>query len=214
MKYNGSMWHTLRERLVDPLTELIFPRACLVCSSPFDALPDPHAICPSCRTSILEDPLESCPRCSGTVGPFTASEDGSAKCRDDKFAFDRAFRLGPYDGLLKDVVLRMKHAAGEPLAETMGHLWATSRNEQFLGKLQCRNAHSSPLEKAAFPGLQPGGSPRSGGGGRAEPSLSKRLTPDTKYPSTDGTDAGRPENKRKGSVRRFAAKLGKMCGFY
>jgi ComF family protein len=33
-------------------------------------------------------------------------------------------RLGPYDGLLREVILRMKHLSGEGLAEIMGELWA------------------------------------------------------------------------------------------
>jgi ComF family protein len=114
------MWQFLRERLVDSLTDLIFPLTCFVCSAPIDSQPDSHAVCPACRTLVLDDPLESCPRCAGTVGPFSVTENGCAKCGDNAFKFDRAFRLGPYDGLLKDVILRMKVAAGEPLAETVG----------------------------------------------------------------------------------------------
>jgi predicted amidophosphoribosyltransferase len=40
-------------------------------------------------------------------------------------------RLGPYDGLLREAVLRMKAAAGEPLAETLGRLWAAERPTQL-----------------------------------------------------------------------------------
>jgi ComF family protein len=40
------------------------------------------------------------------------------------FHFEGALRLGPYDGLLRDVVLRLKHASGEGLAELIGTLWA------------------------------------------------------------------------------------------
>jgi ComF family protein len=40
------------------------------------------------------------------------------------FPFDQALRLGPYDGLLREVILRLKHAPGEGLAEVLGELWA------------------------------------------------------------------------------------------
>src|SRR5262249_24630103 len=33
-------------------------------------------------------------------------------------------RLGPYDGLLREVIPRLKHWAGEGLAEALGALWA------------------------------------------------------------------------------------------
>jgi ComF family protein len=39
------------------------------------------------------------------------------------FHFDEAIRLGPYEGLLREVVLRMKDWHGEGLAEMMGQLW-------------------------------------------------------------------------------------------
>jgi ComF family protein len=40
------------------------------------------------------------------------------------FPFDQVIRLGPYDGLLREVILRLKHAPGEGLAEVLGELWA------------------------------------------------------------------------------------------
>jgi ComF family protein len=40
-------------------------------------------------------------------------------------------RLGPYDGLLREVVLRLKHRSSEGLAELMGELWAARAGEQL-----------------------------------------------------------------------------------
>jgi ComF family protein len=45
-------------------------------------------------------------------------------CRDDTFQFERALRLGPYDGLLRELILRIKQPTGEMLAEMLGALWA------------------------------------------------------------------------------------------
>jgi ComF family protein len=50
--------------------------------------------------------------------------DGCPACRDQAFAFERAFRLGPYDGRLREGVLRIKSSAGEPLAEMFGRVVA------------------------------------------------------------------------------------------
>jgi ComF family protein len=58
------------------------------------------------------------------VGPFVPLEDGCRGCRGHPLAFDRVVRLGPYDGLLRQVILRMKHVSGEGLAELLGLLWA------------------------------------------------------------------------------------------
>jgi ComF family protein len=40
-------------------------------------------------------------------------------------------RLGPYDGILRDAVLRLKNRTGEGLAELLGELWAARDAEQF-----------------------------------------------------------------------------------
>jgi ComF family protein len=52
------------------------------------------------------------------------SDARCSRCRDEPFRFDAAVRLGPYDGLLRDAVLRMKYHTGEGLAELLGELWA------------------------------------------------------------------------------------------
>jgi ComF family protein len=40
-------------------------------------------------------------------------------------------RLGPYEGLLREVILRLKHSAGEGLAESVGRLWAIHSQSRF-----------------------------------------------------------------------------------
>ena len=42
-------------------------------------------------------------------------------CRSRKLLFRAARTIGPYGDKLRDAVLKMKHAAGEPLAQAMGH---------------------------------------------------------------------------------------------
>jgi ComF family protein len=38
--------------------------------------------------------------------------------------FEKAIRLGPYENLLREIILRMKNQKGETLAELVGELWA------------------------------------------------------------------------------------------
>jgi ComF family protein len=58
-------------------------------------------------------------------------EQGCPACRDAGFAFERALRLGPYEGLLRDVVLRLKEHTGEGLAEILGRLWVAHARARF-----------------------------------------------------------------------------------
>src|SRR5262245_59958387 len=84
--------------------QLLYPTACLVCDRFLDPAPVPF--CPTCLSALFTDRLPSCPRCAATVGPFVPLEDGCSHRRGDAFHFERAIRLGPYEELLRDVVLR------------------------------------------------------------------------------------------------------------
>jgi ComF family protein len=56
---------------------------------------------------------------------------GCNACRNQSFHFACAVRLGPYDGLLRELILRMKHASGEGLAEILGALWASHLDKRL-----------------------------------------------------------------------------------
>ncbi len=59
------------------------------------------------------------------------TNDGCPKCRNESFAFDRALRLGPYEGLLRELILRMKQPGNEALAEAVGRCWAADRETEI-----------------------------------------------------------------------------------
>jgi ComF family protein len=102
--------------------QILYPNACRLCQAPLS--PDGGAFCTPCKTGLLAAPSLACPRCAAVVGPFVNVGDGCTHCRDAGFAFDRALRLGPYEGVLRDAILRLKHHTGEGLAEALGELWA------------------------------------------------------------------------------------------
>jgi ComF family protein len=110
--------------LAHGLVQLLYPGACLVCARPLD----PGDFCAACRAALVSDPHSTCPRCAASAGPFAA---GCPRCRGESFHFERVLRLGPYEGLLQRVVLRMKHATGEGLAEAVGGLWAEMRGQSL-----------------------------------------------------------------------------------
>jgi ComF family protein len=108
--------------LAHGLLQLLYPAACAVCGCPLG--PEGGSFCDGCRTALTTDPYPTCPRCAATVGPFAAGADGCLHCGGQSFYFERVLRLGPYDGPLRDVILRLKHGSGEGLAELLGLLWA------------------------------------------------------------------------------------------
>jgi len=111
------------------LRELIFPSVCGACGVVVPGSAD--FFCSSCATAITSDVHKTCPRCASSVGEFTDLENGCPRCRGEHFRFDGSFRLGPYEGMLRDLVLRMKHDSGEVLAECVGRLWARVAEKRF-----------------------------------------------------------------------------------
>ena len=103
---------------------LLYPGVCHVCAAPLPL--EQNRFCTSCRTALTTDPFPCCPRCAATIGPFAFAtlKEGCPKCWHSSFRFERVLRLGPYDGLLRDVILRLKHLSGDGLAELIGELWA------------------------------------------------------------------------------------------
>jgi ComF family protein len=110
----------------------VYPNACLVCD-----VPEPqlycfrHGLCTSCYEAITTDCHNSCPRCGQTVGPHTDLENGCPHCHNVSFGFERVFRLGTYEGRLREAILRIKSASGEGLADMLGRVWAECRGSSL-----------------------------------------------------------------------------------
>ena len=109
--------------------QLVYPPVCVWCGS---LVVEVGAdFCSDCIRALTDDPHFTCPRCTSTVAEYSDVSDGCPDCRDERFHFDSAFRLGPYDGTLRDVVLAMKHPNGETLGECVGRLWARHHVSRF-----------------------------------------------------------------------------------
>lgn len=115
--------------VVHGLRQLIYPSICVVCQVPLGD--SPRYFCAACEHTLTHDPYNTCPRCTSTIPEGADTSDGCPRCRDDHFHYASAMRLGAYDGLLRDVILKMKHPPGELLAECVGHLWAEVHEARF-----------------------------------------------------------------------------------
>ena len=119
---------SLIRTLLGGFTQLIYPSTCWVCG---ELMPEAQElVCPKCLPALTVDPFPTCPRCSSTVGPHLLITD-CPECRPHSFAFDGAFRMGPYDGLLREVIVRMKQWTGEDLAEVIARVWASRIAERL-----------------------------------------------------------------------------------
>ena len=109
--------------------DLVFPWTCLLCGSegPGCAGRSAPPAGPSCwrRPPPADEP--ACPRCALPVGPFADLRGGCAKCRGHSLGFDAALALGPYEGPVRDLCLRLKHERNAWLAPWLCDLLAEAR---------------------------------------------------------------------------------------
>jgi ComF family protein len=111
---------TAARGLFQGILQLLYPSTCWICGRLAPSR-DP-LVCAECVHALTHDPHNTCPRCSSTVGPFIVLDKGCPDCRDASFAFDQAMRMGPYEGTLREIVLRMKN--GEELSGVVAALWS------------------------------------------------------------------------------------------
>jgi predicted amidophosphoribosyltransferase len=113
--------------LVRGLIDLLFPARCPLCPR---AAMEGSSFCRGCAEEVFTDQSLACPGCAATVGPSSHAGDGKcAWCRDAGFAFDGVFRLGTYTGQRRGLVLMLKSASNEWLAQLAAAEWLRRRGE-------------------------------------------------------------------------------------
>jgi ComF family protein len=118
-------------RLLQGAIDLAIPVTCWMCREP---APDrASAFCAACEKSLTTDPDPVCPRCASSLAPATAAAGICPRCANENNAYDAVVRLGPYAGLLREAVLRMKKPHGEPFAEAFSALVAPHLRDRLQG---------------------------------------------------------------------------------
>ena len=117
------------------IADLLFPPSCARCATELDDSTEADRdvrLCDSCleEMEIFSEPM--CVRCGvpvpkvlfpeAEIGPSLPTPDGCYHCSGRKLWFDETIALGAYEGLLRDIVLRMKRATGDSLTLAMGRL--------------------------------------------------------------------------------------------
>ncbi len=119
-------------QFVRGIAQLILPNTCLLCDqAESETAPFRHGLCNSCVRTVSPEEDLACPRCAMTIGPHTDESKGCSVCHGEPLGFESAIRLGPYEGKLREAILRLKSSAGEGLGEMLGRLLG----ERKAGKL-------------------------------------------------------------------------------
>ena len=115
--------------------DLLFESECLSCGA---ELAEDHASVPLCDDCLAEIPpidWPTCRRCAAEVPEFPGSVDTCSRCTADKLRFDATLSLGHYDGLLRELILRMKTDRHEQWGQVFARL-IVDRYMDALRRLQ------------------------------------------------------------------------------
>ena len=106
------------------LGSMLFASPCSICGA------DDGPFCADCRAEIL-DCGSQCPRCALSAGPWADLRGGCSACRGRPLGFDRAIALGPYQGPIREVCLRMKHFQSAWIARWSVDLLIEARGDRL-----------------------------------------------------------------------------------
>lgn len=114
----------------------LFPPSCLACRRDLaeHRLTVTDGVCEECRSQITVR-IPVCGRCSAPIGPNLPTDGACILCRDERYAFERAFALGPYDGFLRDLIRR----AQQPGQELVARMLARQIAERWADELAAAN---------------------------------------------------------------------------
>ncbi|MEX0716406.1 MAG: ComF family protein [Planctomycetaceae bacterium] len=115
-------------RLCRSAVDLVYPPACPLCGGDARegeanaAVFGRVGLCATCAAAVMNVEGPRCARCAAPVGPHLDTARGCARCRAERFAFDRVVALGVYDGPLRSACLRAKSPGGRALAAGLAEL--------------------------------------------------------------------------------------------
>lgn len=123
------MTGTIVRDIIRGLGQLVLPGACLACGAGLTE--SERDLCDECRSRLIDEPFAACRRCASTIGPNLPLAHDCPRCRNESFGFDRTFRLGPYEGFRREIILKLKHSEMEGLAEAVGEAWSSARHHDL-----------------------------------------------------------------------------------
>jgi len=114
--------------LLSSAVDLIFPPRCLACrAAPPVERAGERRFCEQCAKAIEADRgQESCPTCAATVAQYEVSGEQCTECRGTRPKVKAQARVGPYQGLLGQMLRQFKYGNREELLPVLGG-WLAER---------------------------------------------------------------------------------------
>jgi ComF family protein len=128
----ASVAASLSKKAFSSAIDLLFPPRCVACGNPCEPTGDAPLFCASCNSELAICERPTCSRCAMVCSEADLPHGNCGNCRGAKLLFESAWTIGPYDGPLRQAVLKAKHALYEPLAIALGQRLAESIERQPL----------------------------------------------------------------------------------
>lgn len=110
---------------VKAIGEVVLPWECPICGADPEEADAPFCI--DCRLELLDAAGAACPRCAMPVGPWAVRAEGCGECLRRPLGFDSAIALGPYQGPIRDLCLRLKHESNAWIAPWLAGVLVEAR---------------------------------------------------------------------------------------
>lgn len=136
--------------------DLLFPLRCLSCDVDIDSRRRQKPICDSCERQLRLIDWPVCPRCAARLPTASGAVLDCRHCPARRLRFDRAVALGPYEGRLRELLLRMKTDGNDLLARVLAGI-AWQRLSSELSALEVDVVAAIPMHP--WRRLQRGASP-------------------------------------------------------
>src|ERR1044072_6819863 len=87
-------------------TDLLFPPHCACCGEGFELQAGTPLLCPECSEGLNVSRGLMCDRCACVCSEADLVAGCGVRCRDEKLRFTAARTIGPYEGMLRQALLK------------------------------------------------------------------------------------------------------------
>ncbi len=113
------------------MLDLLFPSSCLACDAEIEKVADGADLCEPCRSQLTCSTGPVCKQCASRVPEIPGDVAECGHCREDKLRFDRALAWGQYEGLLRELLMKMKGDRSERMARMFSRMLLAEFSEQL-----------------------------------------------------------------------------------
>lgn len=114
------IFNRVTSNILKGLINLFYPPQCAACNKPIDSQ-DSIALCKECLNKIKRNDPPFCTRC-GKHLYISIEPPVCSYCKEGRIYFDRAYSIFLYEGLIKELIHKLKYNKKLSIAKTLSNL--------------------------------------------------------------------------------------------